>query len=274
MTSMKGQTPGNRDYDAVTAADSRSRCLRRPAGPSDDGAAPRWWPATGDALGTRCPGKEPAVSSASAAAAALAKTIAGLPLLDNHCHGVLQQNPTAAQLEALIDEGGIGAALGTTRWDSPVGLSLRRYCAPVLDLEPFATPAEYLARRHELGADEVNRRLLRAAGTSGLILDTGFRSGRDRQPGRDGAARRRADLGGGPAGGRRRGGRRERRLGRAVPIGVRRGADGPYDRRRRPEDDPGVPWRLRGRSEPAVPARGGRGGRALARRDRKRRRPA
>lgn len=114
--------------------------------------------------------------SATTAAAAIAELIDDLPLLDNHCHGVLRHDPSAEQLEALIDEGGNGAATGTTRWDSPVGLALRRHCAPILDLEPFATPAEYLARRHALGADEVNRRLLRAAGTSGLVLDTGFRS--------------------------------------------------------------------------------------------------
>ena len=107
---------------------------------------------------------------------AIAEVVAGLPLLDNHCHGVLQHDPTVAELEALIDEGGNGSATGTSRWDSPVGLSLRRHCAPLLDLDPFAAPEVYLARRHALGAAEVNRRLLRAAGTSGLILDTGFRS--------------------------------------------------------------------------------------------------
>lgn len=115
--------------------------------------------------------------SLNVATSTIAETIAGLPLLDNHCHGVLRHDPSAAQLEALIDEGGNGAAPGTTRWDSPVGLALRRHCAPLLDLEPFASPGEYLARRHALGAAEVNRRLLRAAGTSGLILDTGFRAG-------------------------------------------------------------------------------------------------
>jgi predicted TIM-barrel fold metal-dependent hydrolase len=116
------------------------------------------------------------VPSAANAAAAIAEIVASLPLLDNHCHGVLQRDLSAAAFEALIDEGGNPSAPGTSHWDTPVGLSLRRYCAPVLDLEPFATPAEYLARRHALGADEVNRRLLRAAGTSGLILDIGFRS--------------------------------------------------------------------------------------------------
>jgi uncharacterized protein len=121
--------------------------------------------------------EEPAVPSANASATEIAEIVADLPLLDNHCHGVLRHDPSAEQLEALIDEGGNGPAPGTTRWDSPVGLALRRHCAPVLDLEPFATLDEYLARRHALGADEVNRRLLRAAGTSGLVLDTGFRSG-------------------------------------------------------------------------------------------------
>jgi predicted TIM-barrel fold metal-dependent hydrolase len=116
------------------------------------------------------------VSSAASAATSLAETVARLPLLDNHCHGVLQHDPSAAQLEMLINEGGNPAAPGTSHWDTPVGLALLRHCAPILDLEPFATPAAYLSRRHDLGADEVNRRLLRAAGTSGLILDTGYRS--------------------------------------------------------------------------------------------------
>jgi predicted TIM-barrel fold metal-dependent hydrolase len=116
------------------------------------------------------------VSAAALTDAPIWQAISRLPLVDQHCHGVVLHDPSAAQLEALINEGGNPAAPGTTRWDSPVGLALRRHCAPMLDLEPFAAPAEYLARRHALGAEEVNRRLLRAAGTSGLILDTGFRS--------------------------------------------------------------------------------------------------
>jgi predicted TIM-barrel fold metal-dependent hydrolase len=112
----------------------------------------------------------------SSAAAAIAEVVASLPLLDNHCHGVLQHDPTAEQLEALINEGGNPVSPGTSRWDTPVGLALRRHCAPLLDLGPFAAPADYLARRRQLGAEEVNRRLLRAAGSAGLLLDTGFRS--------------------------------------------------------------------------------------------------
>lgn len=116
------------------------------------------------------------MSVAASSASAICQAVSRLPLLDQHCHGVIQHDPSPAQVSALINEGGNPAAPGTTRWDSPVGLALRRHCAPILDLEPFAAPTDYLERRHELGAEEVNRRLLRAAGTAGLILDTGFRS--------------------------------------------------------------------------------------------------
>jgi hypothetical protein len=53
---------------------------------------------------------------------------------------------------------------------------VRRWCAPVLDLDPLASPEDYLARREELGSQEVNSRLLRRAGLGALFLDTGYRS--------------------------------------------------------------------------------------------------
>jgi predicted TIM-barrel fold metal-dependent hydrolase len=46
----------------------------------------------------------------------------------------------------------------------------------VLDLEPFAAPDDYLARRQELGADEVGRRFLKESGLAELLVDTGYRS--------------------------------------------------------------------------------------------------
>src|SRR5204863_1814909 len=65
---------------------------------------------------------------------------------------------------------------GTSTFDSPLGLAVRRWCAPVLGLEPFAAPDDYLARRAELGADEVARRLLAEAGLGALLVDTGYRA--------------------------------------------------------------------------------------------------
>ena len=63
---------------------------------------------------------------------------------------------------------------GTTQFDSQVGFAIRRWCAPLLDLEPFAAPADYLARRAQLGGAEVARRLLRGSGISRYLIDTGF----------------------------------------------------------------------------------------------------
>ncbi|MGI5291132.1 amidohydrolase family protein [Nonomuraea polychroma] len=94
------------------------------------------------------------------------------PLVDHHCHGVRRDDLTRAQFELLLHEGGGAAPPGTTHFDTPFGLAIRRWCAPLLDLEPHAPPAVYLSRRAELGAAEVNRRLLTAAGVVAFLVDT------------------------------------------------------------------------------------------------------
>ncbi|MEU4222901.1 amidohydrolase family protein [Nonomuraea sp. NPDC026600] len=96
------------------------------------------------------------------------------PLVDHHCHGVRRDDLSRAQFELLINEGGCPAPPGTTHFDAPIGAAIRRWCAPVLGLEPHTAPALYLARRAELGADEVNRLLLRAAGVGAFLVDTGM----------------------------------------------------------------------------------------------------
>ena len=98
------------------------------------------------------------------------------PLVDHHCHGVRRDDLSRAQFELLINEGGCPAPPGTTHFDAPIGVAVRRWCAPVLDLEPLTAPSLYLARRAELGAEEVNRRLLRAAGVGTFLVDTGMES--------------------------------------------------------------------------------------------------
>ncbi|MEV7014064.1 amidohydrolase family protein [Streptosporangium sp. NPDC051022] len=95
------------------------------------------------------------------------------PLVDHHCHGVRRDDLTRARFETLITEAGTPAPPGTTHFDTPAGLAVRRWCAPVLDLDPHVPAAVYLARRAELGAAEVNRRLLRAAGIVAFLVDTG-----------------------------------------------------------------------------------------------------
>ncbi|MFI6791568.1 amidohydrolase family protein [Nonomuraea sp. NPDC050383] len=98
------------------------------------------------------------------------------PLVDHHCDAVRRDDLSRAQYELLIG-GGVPAPPGTTHFDTPVGVAVRRWCAPVLDLAPHAPPAVYLARRAELGAGEVNRRLLGAAGVAAFLVDTGTESG-------------------------------------------------------------------------------------------------
>jgi uncharacterized protein len=100
--------------------------------------------------------------------------VADLPLIDHHCHGVARDPLDRAAFEAQLCE-----AAGPSRWhgslfDSQVGLAVRRVCAPLLDLPVHAPADDYLARRAELGADEVNRRLVMSTGITEFLVDTGY----------------------------------------------------------------------------------------------------
>ena len=108
--------------------------------------------------------------------ALLAEDVEGLQLIDHHCHGVVKADLDLAGFERLISESYDPPPPGTSRFDSPLGLSVRRWCAPVLGLEPFAAPEEYIARRGDLGAEQVARSLLAEAGLGALLIDTGYRS--------------------------------------------------------------------------------------------------
>ena len=99
-----------------------------------------------------------------------------VPLLDHHCHGVTVRDLDRDEFESLITESDWAAPAGTTHFDSQVGFAVRRHCAPVLGLEPFASADEYLARRRELGGAEASRRLLRATGISDYVLEIGHRA--------------------------------------------------------------------------------------------------
>jgi predicted TIM-barrel fold metal-dependent hydrolase len=65
---------------------------------------------------------------------------------------------------------------GTTEFQKPLGLAIRRFCAPMLDLEPSCPAEAYVERRRALGAAEVNKRFLRASGLESLLVDTGLRN--------------------------------------------------------------------------------------------------
>ncbi|MEQ8652576.1 MAG: amidohydrolase family protein [Kiloniellales bacterium] len=96
--------------------------------------------------------------------------------IDHHCHAVARGDLERPAFEALISESHRPAVPGCTQFDKPLGLLVRKHCAPLLDLEPFCTPKAYMERRLDLGCETVNRRLLTAAGMSSLLIDTGHRS--------------------------------------------------------------------------------------------------
>ena len=102
----------------------------------------------------------------------LLSCVAEQPLVDHHCHGVLCRDADEAALESMLTEGAGWA--GGSVFDSQAGFMFRRLCPPVLDLPPHAEVDDYVARRADLGATEVSKRFLVAAGLSELCVDTGF----------------------------------------------------------------------------------------------------
>ncbi|MGW3144967.1 amidohydrolase family protein [Streptomyces sp. NPDC001177] len=100
--------------------------------------------------------------------------LAGLPLVDHHCHGAVMADLDRPAFESLITEGEVWPGSGISPFDSPVGVAVRRHCAPLLDLPRHAPAADYLARRSALGWREVNRRFLTAAGAETFCVDTGY----------------------------------------------------------------------------------------------------
>jgi uncharacterized protein len=109
------------------------------------------------------------------AADALAEWVEGLPLVDHHVHGPFRASVPRARYENALNEGSTEPLPDfVSGFDSQLGFAVRRWCAPLLDLEPHAAPDVYWERRAELGEPEVNARLLSAAGVSDWVIDTGY----------------------------------------------------------------------------------------------------
>ncbi|MGW5849403.1 amidohydrolase [Streptomyces sp. NPDC055254] len=95
------------------------------------------------------------------------------PLVDQYCHGVLRAELGLGTFEAQLFPSAGPPAPGTTSFDTQTGFAVRRWCPPLLGLEPHATPVRYLARRRELGVTESARLLLRGSGVAAYLVDTG-----------------------------------------------------------------------------------------------------
>jgi uncharacterized protein len=99
-----------------------------------------------------------------------------LALIDHHCHGVVTAALDGPGVEALLTESLVPAPAGASAFDSQLGFAVRRWCAPVLGLEPSAPAGLYLQRRAELGPAEVSERLLRAAAVEAWLVDSGYQT--------------------------------------------------------------------------------------------------
>lgn len=103
-------------------------------------------------------------------------------LVDQYCHGVLRTELGLGTFEDRLRREALGAtaqpgttgppAVGTSFFDTQTGFAVRRWCPPLLGLEPHCPPARYLARRRELGASAAAGLLLRSTGISTYLVDT------------------------------------------------------------------------------------------------------
>lgn len=101
------------------------------------------------------------------------------PLVDQYSHGAVHGELGLGAFETHLAAaaGSTGAApRGTTFFDSRAGLAVRRWCPPLLGLEPHCAPVRYLARRRELGAYRAGHLLLRGAGIGTFLLEAGVPS--------------------------------------------------------------------------------------------------
>src|SRR3954462_102854 len=107
---------------------------------------------------------------------ALAEHLRSVALIDHHVHGAFTEPVDRGTFEAAINEGSTDPVPDfMTQFDSPLGLSIRRWSPPLLGLEPLAGADEYWARRSELSPDELARVMLPAAGIARWVVDTGFK---------------------------------------------------------------------------------------------------
>ncbi|MFI5525629.1 amidohydrolase [Streptomyces platensis] len=98
------------------------------------------------------------------------------PLIDQYSFGAVHDELGLGSFETHLAAaaGAHGPApAGTSYFDSFTGLAIRRWCPPLLGLEPHCPPAHYLARRREMGAYRAGRMLLRGSGIGTFLLAAG-----------------------------------------------------------------------------------------------------
>lgn len=98
-----------------------------------------------------------------------------LKMVDHHVHGVVSDNPTIESFSNMMTESDRTPQTLDEAMNTQIGFATRKWCARLLDLPEFCSPDLYFNRRLELGATEVNERLLQAAGIEHFFIETGYR---------------------------------------------------------------------------------------------------
>ena len=104
----------------------------------------------------------------------LSTAIEDLRLVDQHVHTVRAGPLARPEFESFLTESDRPPPPGTTQFDSQLGFALRRWCSPLLDLDPSVTPDDYLAGRNSMPGTGLAERLLSAARCAALLVDTGY----------------------------------------------------------------------------------------------------
>jgi len=106
--------------------------------------------------------------------AGLREALRELTLVDHHVHGVHTVPVSRQTFESALNEASTDPApRHPSMFDSPLGLAIRRWCAPVLGLPRHAPADDYWAAREALDPHDLARRLLAPAGVERWIVDTG-----------------------------------------------------------------------------------------------------
>ncbi|WP_395657967.1 amidohydrolase family protein [Nocardioides sp.] len=101
--------------------------------------------------------------------------LAAVRLVDHHVHGWFTEPGDRAAFECALVEGSTRSVPPfMSGFDLPVGVAVRRWCAPLLGLPPLATPDAYWEARSATPYDDLVRMFLDAAGVDRWVVDTGL----------------------------------------------------------------------------------------------------
>ena len=108
-------------------------------------------------------------------ASLLAEKASTISLVDHHVHGCYVNPLSRAEFEESFNEASTDSIPPfMTQFDSQLGFAIRRWCAPLLELERHASGDEYWDARSQLAPADLNTRFLQHSGVQHWVMDTGF----------------------------------------------------------------------------------------------------